>query len=138
MQKNKPPPTEEELAAREKLFQEEREEEYAKIREKNAIQRKEDDIKLVEVSTTFDGIVARTPFLRGGRRYHLDISTLICGRLVIDWFIVFRGKYQLFERYCNALFFIFDRLLAHLTERGQGVPGEGVERSVLVPYNLVD
>lgn len=49
MQKNKPPPTKEELEAKEKLFQEEREEEYAKIREQNAIKRKEEDIKLVEV-----------------------------------------------------------------------------------------
>lgn len=49
MQKNKPPPTKEELEAQEKVFQEQREEEYAKIREQNAIKRKEDDIKLVEV-----------------------------------------------------------------------------------------
>lgn len=47
-EKNKPPPTKEELEAQEKLFQEQREEEYAKIREQNAIKRKEDDIKLVE------------------------------------------------------------------------------------------
>lgn len=51
MQKNKPPPSEEELEAQEKLFQEQREEEYAAIRAQNAIKRKEDDIKLVEVST---------------------------------------------------------------------------------------
>lgn len=61
MQKNKPPPTKEELEAQEKLFQEQREEEYAKIREQNAIKRKEDDIKLVEVCMhpTARGGVAR-------------------------------------------------------------------------------
>lgn len=55
MQKNKPPPSEEELKAQEKLFQEQREEEYAAIRAQNAIKRKEDDIKLVEVSTASAG-----------------------------------------------------------------------------------
>lgn len=50
MQKNKPPPSKEELEAQEKAFQEEREAEYAAIREQNAIKRQEDDIKLVEVS----------------------------------------------------------------------------------------
>lgn len=53
LQKNKPPPSEEELQAQEKLFQEQREEEYAAIRAQNAIKRKEDDIKLVEVSTPY-------------------------------------------------------------------------------------
>ncbi|CAM9426533.1 unnamed protein product [Ectocarpus sp. 8 AP-2014] len=47
-EKNKPPPSKEELEAREKAFQEEREAEYAAIREQNAIKRQEDDIKLVE------------------------------------------------------------------------------------------
>lgn len=51
LQKNKPPPSEEELEAQEKLFREQREEEYAAIRAQNAIKRKEDDIKLVEAST---------------------------------------------------------------------------------------
>lgn len=59
MQKNKPPPTKEELEAQEKLFQEQREEEYAKIREQNAIKQEEDDIKLVEVRTSIG--------IRGGR-----------------------------------------------------------------------
>ncbi|CAM9160270.1 unnamed protein product, partial [Hapterophycus canaliculatus] len=47
-ERNKPPPSKEELEEQEKLFQKEREEEYAAIREQNAIKRKEDDIKLVE------------------------------------------------------------------------------------------
>lgn len=59
MQRNKPPPSKEELEEQEKLFQKEREEEYAAIREQNAIKRKEDDIKLVEVSRTAAASITR-------------------------------------------------------------------------------
>lgn len=71
MQKNKPPPTEEELEAQDKLFREEREEEYAKIREKNAIKQKEDDIKLVEVSTQATRYSHVLHWHRSDRRYKL-------------------------------------------------------------------
>ena len=49
MQRNKPPPTEEELAERERLFQESREEEYAAMRAENAKIREQDLEKKAEV-----------------------------------------------------------------------------------------
>lgn len=49
MKRNKPPPTEEELAERDRLFYESREEEYAKIRQENARKREQDFKKKAEV-----------------------------------------------------------------------------------------
>lgn len=49
-QRNKPPPTEEELEERERLFQESREVEYAAIREQNAKNRERDIELRAEVS----------------------------------------------------------------------------------------
>lgn len=51
LQRNKPPPTPEELEERDRLFRESREEEYAAIRRENAKKREEELVKKAEVST---------------------------------------------------------------------------------------
>lgn len=71
LQKNKPPPTEEELAEQERKFLESREEEYAAIRAENARKREEDLILKAQVSER-DYLRTVTTRLQFYSIYHTD------------------------------------------------------------------